>query len=414
MIEKEIVSGLLFKPNQIKTLNIEPKWFVRKNLREIVDTLQKAEEPNLTMGELLEEIQKLYPLTSNTLEVLNNLRAEGIGVDVESRSERLYHRYLSDKVAQASANYAAYPDPKNFEKLQDAMNRKLDAEAPEHDGTLDEAFEHLFHKLENDVEQGIKTYPRIDDTLGGGMRGGMLITIGARTGVGKTAYGINLAIQALTKQKDIQMDFYTLEMSQGQMLDRFISRLTEINSYKLRNPNRTLKDEEKALIVAKSYELLRTHLRIYDNKFSLRDIEIEIRRRHAQAKGRPYIAFIDYLQLIEVNSQSDQRHVIVGEITRRLKLLTNELDVPIVIFAQLSRGIENRSDKRPVLADLRESGSIEQDSNVVMFLHRDEEKAEHGVDETIVTVAKNREGFTGDIRYRFLKTKMYFQELDEF
>lgn len=414
MIEKEIVSGLLFKPNQIKTLNIEPKWFVRKNLREIVDTLQKAEEPNLTMGELLEEIQKLYPLTSNTLEVLNNLRAEGIGVDVESRSERLYHRYLSDKVAQASANYAAYPDPKNFEKLQDAMNRKLDAEAPEHDGTLDEAFEHLFHKLENDVEQGIKTYPRIDDTLGGGMRGGMLITIGARTGVGKTAYGINLAIQALTKQKDIQMDFYTLEMSQGQMLDRFISRLTEINSYKLRNPNRTLKDEEKALIVAKSYELLRTHLRIYDNKFSLRDIEIEIRRRHAQAKGRPYIAFIDYLQLIEVNSQSDQRHVIVGEITRRLKLLTNELDVPIVIFAQLSRGIENRSDKRPVLADLRESGSIEQDSNVVMFLHRNEEKAEHGVDETIVTVAKNREGFTGDIRYRFLKTKMYFQELDEF
>ena len=414
MIEKEIVSGLLFKPNQIKTLNIEPKWFVRKNLREIVDTLQKTEEPNLTMGELLEEIQKLYPLTSNTLEVLNNLRAEGIGVDVESRSERLYHRYLSDKVAQASANYAAYPDPKNFEKLQDAMNRKLDAEAPEHDGTLDEAFEHLFHKLENDVEQGIKTYPRIDDTLGGGMRGGMLITIGARTGVGKTAYGINLAIQALTKQKDIQMDFYTLEMSQGQMLDRFISRLTEINSYKLRNPNRTLKDEEKALIVAKSYELLRTHLRIYDNKFSLRDIEIEIRRRHAQAKGRPYITFIDYLQLIEVNSQSDQRHVIVGEITRRLKLLTNELDVPIVIFAQLSRGIENRSDKRPVLADLRESGSIEQDSNVVMFLHRDEEKAEHGVDETIVTVAKNREGFTGDIRYRFLKTKMYFQELDEF
>lgn len=414
MIEKEIVSGLLFKPNQIKTLNIEPKWFVRKNLREIVDTLQKTEEPNLTMGELLEEIQKLYPLTSNTLEVLNNLRAEGIGVDVESRGKRLYHRYLSDKVAQASANYAAYPDPKNFEKLQDAMNRKLDAEAPEHDGTLDEAFEHLFHKLENDVEQGIKTYPRIDDTLGGGMRGGMLITIGARTGVGKTAYGINLAIQALTKQKDIQMDFYTLEMSQGQMLDRFISRLTEINSYKLRNPNRTLKDEEKALIVAKSYELLRTHLRIYDNKFSLRDIEIEIRRRHAQAKGRPYIAFIDYLQLIEVNSQSDQRHVIVGEITRRLKLLTNELDVPIVIFAQLSRGIENRSDKRPVLADLRESGSIEQDSNVVMFLHRDEEKAEHGVDETIVTVAKNREGFTGDIRYRFLKTKMYFQELDEF
>lgn len=409
MIEKEIVSGLLFKPNQIKTLNVEPKWFARKNLREIVDTLQNLEEPNLMMGELLEEIQKQYPMTTNSLEVLDSLRNEGIGVDVDSRGTRLHSRYLSDRVAKASAKYASYPDPKNFDALQDAINEKLNAETPEHDGTLDEAFEQLFYKLENDVEQGIRTYPRIDDTLGGGMRGGQLITIGARTGVGKTAYGINLAIQALTHQRELQMDFYTLEMSQGQMLDRFISRLSEINSYKLRNPNKTLGREEKALIIAKSHELLKTHLRIYDTKFNLRDIEIEIRRRHAQARGKPYIVFIDYLQLVEVNSRSEQRHVIVGEITRRLKLLTNELDIPIVIFAQLSRGIENRQDKKPVLADLRESGSIEQDSNVVMFLHADEE-----TDETVVSIAKNREGFTGDIRYRFLKSKMYFQELDEF
>ena len=409
MIEKEIVSGLLFKPNKIKTLNVEPKWFARKELREIVDTMQKLKEPNLTMGELLEEIQALYPLTSNTLDTLDNLRSEGIGKDLESLEDRLHKRYLSDQVARASADYAAYPDPKNFEKLQRAMDKKIEAETVENDGTLDKAFEDLFYKLENDVEQGIRTYPRIDDTLGGGMRGGMLITIGARTGVGKTAYGINLAIQALTKQKDMRMDFYTLEMSQGQMLDRFISRLSEINSYKLRNPNKTLTDNEKGLIKAKSQELLNSHLRIYDTKFNLRDIEIEIRRRHSEARGKPYIAFIDYLQLVEVNTSSDQRHLIVGEITRRLKLLTNELDIPIIVFAQLSRGIESRQDKTPVLADLRESGSIEQDSNVVMFLHQDEE-----TDETIVTVAKNREGFTGDIRYRFLKTKMYFQELDEF
>ena len=364
MIEKEIVSGLLFKPNKIKTLNVEPKWFARKELREIVDTMQKLKEPNLTMGELLEEIQALYPLTSNTLDTLDNLRSEGIGKDLESLEDRLHKRYLSDQVARASADYAAYPDPKNFEKLQLAMDKKIEAETTENDGTLDRAFEDLFYKLENDVEQGIRTYPRIDDTLGGGMRGGMLITIGARTGVGKTAYGINLAIQALTKQKDMRMDFYTLEMSQNQMLDRFISRLSEINSYKLRNPNKTLTDNEKDLIKAKSQELLNSHLRIYDTKFNLRDIEIEIRRRHSEARGKPYIAFIDYLQLVEVNTSSDQRHLIVGEITRRLKLLTNELDIPIVIFAQLSRGIENRQDKKPVLADLRESGSIEQDKRM--------------------------------------------------
>ena len=100
-------------------------------------------------------------------------------------------------------------------------------------------------------------------------------------------------------------------------------------------------------------------------------------------------------------------HIQVGEITRTLKILTNELNIPIILLSQLNRAVENRQDKKPNLSDLRESGSVEQDSNVVMFLHED------GEDEgkTIVSVAKNREGFTGDIEYRFLKSKMYFEEV---
>lgn len=414
MIENEIVAGLLFKPNKIKTLKVEPEWFAKKNLREIVDTMQRLEAPDLTMGELSEEIQKLYPLTSNTVQVLDELRSNGIGIDLENRAERLHKRFLEQTVQEAAAKYAQYPDPKNFDALQDAINHKNEEITPEDDGTLNETVEEIFYELENDIEPGIKTYPRIDDVLGGGIRGSMLITIGARPGVGKSAYGINLSVQSMIKQKDILVDFYSLEMPRKQVVKRFLSRLSEVNSYKLRNPNRTLKQEEKDSIRERSKELLDTHLRVYDKKFNLKDIEIEIRRRYAQAKGKPYLVFIDYLQLIEVTSRSDQRHVVVGELTRRLKRLTNELNIPIIIFAQLSRNIESRQNKKPVLADLRESGSIEQDSDTVMFLHEDEEKAKHGVNETILTVAKNREGFTGDIRYRFLKSKMYFQELDEF
>ncbi|MBS7390629.1 MAG: DnaB-like helicase C-terminal domain-containing protein, partial [Fibrobacter sp.] len=236
---------------------------------------------------------------------------------------------------------------------------------------------------------------------------GMLITIGARPGVGKTAYAINLAMEAMNRQPDLAVDFFTLEMSKIQMIKRFISRMCEINSMKFRNPKLTLKSDEKAKVTASGFQLLGSELRVHDSMFHIREIERQIRRRHYEVKGKPYIAFVDYLGLVEASDTRQPRHIQVGEITRTLKILTNELNIPIVLLSQLNRAVENRQDKKPNLSDLRESGSVEQDSNVVMFLHED------GEDEgkTIVSVAKNREGFTGDIEYRFLKSKMYFEEV---
>ena len=176
-----------------------------------------------------------------------------------------------------------------------------------------------------------------------------------------TAFGVNLAIEAVEKQPDISIDFFTLEMSKKQMVNRFISRIGEINSYKLRNPNSQLDANEKQKVISATSILLNSNFKIHDKLFSLGQIERRIRKSHFEADGKPYVAFVDYLGLIDVSDTKQPRHVQIGEITRTMKILTNELDIPIVLFTQLNRGIESRQDKEPLLSDIRESGSVEQD-----------------------------------------------------
>ena len=175
-----------------------------------------------------------------------------------------------------------------------------------------------------------------------------------------TAYAINLAIEMLQRQPDVQIDFFTLEMTKIAMAKRFVSRLTGINSYKFKNTKTMLKDEEKREVIAKMDWLNKTGLRIHDSKFKLSDIERTIRQRRHEHRDGEYIAFIDYVGLVNAGGGLD-RYLEVGKISRTLKLLTNELNIPIVVLSQLNRGVEARQDKKPVLSDLRESGDLEQD-----------------------------------------------------
>lgn len=404
-IEHDTVAALLYRPEDIAKTEISEDWFFEPKYKEIISALlavnPKMVEPNF----LYEEIKNHNPNTLLDASFIDDVRIDGYGIELEENAKTLKKRYFKEKFDRASRKYASLPNKQNFYQMKDAL-RELEAlERPEDDGSLNETIDHLMQELETEIEPGILSYPKIDDIFGGGMFGGMLITIGARPGVGKTAYGMNLALEAMERQENLAVDFFTLEMSKMQMLKRFISRMTEINSMKFRNPKLALKSDEKAKVTASGFSLLDSELRVHDSMFHIQEIERQIRRRHYESQGKPYIAFVDYLGLVEVSDKRQQRYLQVGEITRTLKRLTNELNIPIVIFSQLGRGTENK--ERPTLSDLRESGSIEQDSNVVMFLFTDKEDES----KTIVNVAKNREGFTGDIEYHFLKSKMYFEEL---
>jgi len=407
-LERNFVAGLLFNPSDIKNIEVNTNWFSEKVYKEIVDVILETNGDESDILVIAEKIRDNNPLTVVTDEFIYDLSTNAAtSAYLPKYAKELEYRHVKDRLVIASNKFAENPNDENKSHMQEWMMKLDQTQSEEDSGSLESTVEDIYYSLEHESEPGILTYPSIDKTLGGGMFGGTLITIGARPGVGKTAFGINLAIEAMLKQPKIHTDFFTLEMSKKQMLNRFISRIGEINSYDLRDPYNNLDSKQKEKVMDVTNLMLSSNFKIHDKLFELNQIARRIRKSHYEADGEPYIAFIDYLGLIDVKDQKQPRHVQVGQITRMMKMLTNELDIPIVLFTQLNRGIESRQDKEPMLSDIRESGSVEQDSNVVIFLSEPIDQ-NHNTD---VIVAKNREGSLRKLRFNFLKSKMYFEEV---
>jgi replicative DNA helicase len=152
------------------------------------------------------------------------------------------------------------------------------------------------------------------------------------------------------------------------------------------------------------------NIRVFDRTPNLGDILATIRRNASKTERNKYVAMIDYIGLINVAGDLP-RYMQVSEITRELKVAANEYDIPIVELSQLNRGIESRMDKRPTLSDLRESGSVEQDSNVVGFLYKPNEEEAPQIER--LAIEKNRDGVTGDLYFNFIGSEMKFQEINK-
>ena len=399
---------MLSNIDDAKRTPLEPYWFGDRSHRELATVLMNSEKDFTDFSQLEYEVKTAYPKSSITEEWMHLVKFEEMFIgDLKASVQSLEKEYIQDKTKQATMTYLEHPTPANKEKLEDWLRRMDEADIEEDTGELDGTIAEILDEFEHGVKGGLKSYNRLDKVLGNGLEGGMMFILAGRPGTGKTAYAINMAVEMLIKQPDVQIDFFTLEMTKIAMAKRFISRLTGINSYKFKDTKRLLKDDEKREVIEKMNWLNKTGLRIHDSKFKLSDIERTIRqRRHEHLEGK-YIAFIDYVGLINTSGTMD-RYLEVGKISRTLKLLTNELNIPIVVLSQLNRGVESRQDKKPVLSDLRESGDLEQDANVVGLLSEDQEM-DHVIN---LDIAKNREGMLATIPYEFYKPATTFRELD--
>ena len=238
------------------------------------------------------------------------------------------------------------------------------------------------------------------DRVTAGWQKSDLIIIAARPGMGKTAFVLSMARNAAVQFKR-PVAFFSLEMSSVQLVNRLISSETEITSEKIRKGQ--LANHEWEQLNAKIKPLTEAPLYIDDTP-SLSIFELRAKCRRLVAEKKVSMIIIDYLQLMSSPGNSESRQMEVSEMSRGLKILARELEVPVIALSQLNRQLEYRQDKRPMLADLRESGSLEQDADVVMFLYRDEvynpDSESKGVCEIIV--GKNRNGPTGTVRLAFL------------
>ncbi|MBY4797784.1 replicative DNA helicase [Collinsella sp. AGMB00827] len=264
--------------------------------------------------------------------------------------------------------------------------------------------------------QGVPTgYPSLDRMLMG-LREGQLVIIGARPAVGKTSFALNLALNAAAEGYTV--GFFSLEMSGKEIAQRFICAHAQVNMSNFRTGR--ISPQEWANINEATEELSKLDILIDDTPgTTVTEIRAKARRMlHNREKS---IVILDYLQLVSppAGRRAESRAVEVSEMSRALKIMAKELGVPVVSLSQLSRQVESRTGKRPQLSDLRESGSIEQDADIVMFLDRSSSEQEAARDDrpdegiTRVILAKNRSGPIGDVDLVFMPASTKFFELSD-
>ncbi len=249
----------------------------------------------------------------------------------------------------------------------------------------------------------------LDDKISG-LNDSDLIIVAARPAMGKSAFVLNIA-SYVAMHDHIPVMIFNLEMSKEQLVKRMLSSESGIDSMKLNNAD--LEQEDWIKMADASNRLADAPIYIDDSSV-LSPSEIRAKCRKAKIEKNIGLIIIDYLQLMESKSSNGSRQQEVSEISRGLKILAKELNVPVIALSQLSRSTESRADHRPMLSDLRESGSIEQDADIVMFLHRDDyydkESEKKGIAEVII--AKNRHGETGTIELGWLGQYTRFANID--
>lgn len=273
-----------------------------------------------------------------------------------------------------------------------------------------EKIEHMSNNRGNIT--GVPSYFADLDRMTSGWQPSDLIILAARPAMGKTTFGLNIAYNAATKGK-MPVAVFSLEMSREQLVQRLISAEAMIDQHKLRTGR--LQDEEW-LRLTKAAQPLSTAQMYIDDTPAISVLELRAKARRLKAEKGLALIVIDYLQLMQVNSRKNEnRQQEISEISRSLKALARELDVPVLALSQLSRAVEQSHEKRPQLSHLRESGALEQDSDLVMFIYREDyynpESEKPGIAEIIL--AKHRNGPTGSVELGFIKEFTKFVNLDK-
>lgn len=312
----------------------------------------------------------------------------------------------------------AYDEATNAATLLDASQEVLFAVGAQQGGKHLEHISIITQRVLNHLEMlqiggkptGIPTGFTMLDRLLGGFQRGDLITLAARPSMGKSAYAFNLAYNA-AMLVGARVAIFSMEMSQEQAAQRWLSMLSHIDSTRLRLGQ--FQDEEWGGLLYAANELSQKPIFVDDSP-GLTITDVRTRARRIWAQDGLDLLIVDYMQLMKSVEKGENNHLEVSAISKGLKALARELNVPVIALSQLNRGVEQRSDKRPMLSDLRASGAIEEDSDVVKFIYRDdyyhEDSDRQGIADIIV--AKHRNGATGTVSLFFRKELARFQDLE--
>jgi replicative DNA helicase len=411
--EEAVLGSLLIDPDAIFEVSnfLRPDAFYRAQNRWIYEAILglSDERTPLDVVTLIEELRRQEHLDEIGGEstVINLLNAVPTSINVEAYGRMVEAASIRRKLILAAGSIAklAYNEAEDINVVLDRSEHTLFSISeqrttrdlqPVRDiaGSYLERMELLRERGDEFI--GIPTGFTDLDRMLSGLNKSDLIIIAARPGMGKTALQNSIALNA-ARRYDKRVAMFNLEMSGEQLLQRMIAAETRIDSQRLRRGD--LADHEWAIFLEALGRLSETRIFIDDTP-SISPLQLRTKCRRLYAEHGLDLVMIDYLQLMQAEHPSNNRVQEVSEISRELKGLARELDVPVVAAAQLSRAVEQRQNKKPQLSDLRDSGSIEQDADVVMFIYRDDyynPESSERPNIAEISVAKHRNGPTGSI-----------------
>ena len=427
--EQAVLGSMLIDPECIKDVmdKLQPGDFYLRQNREIfeaiysmfsyarpVDGITVAEElrkngtyDEQTTRRYLAELMEITPTSANVMEYVKIVRDKALLRGVAIAASEIT-AMVQEGIGTASDTLDA-AEQKIFavrrgQSAQDMVpiSRVL-PDVLERLGEMTESQDHM---------PGLSSGFSAVDAKITGLNKSDLLLLAARPGMGKTSFALNIALNvARSSRKTVAV--FSLEMSAEQLVTRILSGEALVENYRLRTGN--LRETDWQKIAAAASVLNQLDIRVDDNPMlSAADMNAKCRRLDNLG-----LVVIDYLQLMtsagDKSNRGENRQQVVSDISRMMKIMAKELNVPVIGLSQLSRANEKRDDKRPMLSDLRESGAIEQDADIVMFLYRDdyynEDSEKHNIAECII--AKNRHGETGKVELRWMPEYTQFATLDQ-
>ncbi len=330
---------------------------------------------------------------------------------------KTYERLVLDAWRLHEARKIQENEITSLDDLSKVMKKYTDLELQNNDDDYDHRESLL--EIYQDIEEqgpglsGYNTGFRDLNKYLDGFQPGELIISAARPSVGKTAKMLNHAISHCSKGGLTAM--FSLEMGEKLLNKRLLSAIGHIDGYKMKNPKQYFNNQDWSNFNNAMGELSNMNLHIYDKSGqTIPYIRSKVKKLRRKYPGVPILVQIDYLQLIRSGKKMENKNIEIGEITRSLKELARDMDIPVYLLSQLSRGVESRQDKRPMMSDIRDSGSIEQDADVIEFLYRDDYYDAESENKNIIEViiAKQRNGPVGTVELAFMKEYNLFLDLE--
>lgn len=429
--EQTVLGIILLEPDLIKECTLTDEAFfapenkiIFRNMLEV----EKSESP-LDVGSLM---VKLYD--TGEMKVITELKGYSYLNDlaasvpttqnfnffckllIEAQQVRQAQRYAREIMSLTGSEGDIDTINENLNKIQNVLETGVKERRDIRDILIS-----VYDRIESGAEPGIKTGFDDYDRLTLGLHKTDLTIIAARPSIGKTAFALNIASN-VASEKDEEWNLknhvhiFSLEMIDEQLVQRMLAAEGRINAHNLRSGQLTDDDWRKMTLSMGLLNNLNDCLTIHDDAImTTPEIRKRVRAAQREFPDLNHVIIIDYLQLLTYHGKSNDNNTVkVGEISKDLKRIAKELNVPVIALSQLSRGVEQRQDKRPIMSDIRESGNIEQDADNIVFLYREDYYDKETENQNIIEliIAKQRNGAVGTVQMAFIKEYGLFVNLE--